>query len=435
MTSIFTKIVIWACGTLVLSLMALFLLAGYLGRRSDRAGGMIPRLQAFELIEMREVYESRGASEAARFLTRLDSALGTQNYFLTAEGKDVVTGKDHASLVAAVDNRWGEPIRSREGVLIASRANDGRYLLLAALPPPPFQTREILPYAALLLLAVGLLSWPLAVNIGRPLRTLAAVVDRFGQGDLSVRLSLPRRDEIGNLAGSFNRMSDRIETLLISERRLLQDVSHELRSPLARLSFAVELARTAADREGAFGRVRKEVARLREMIEALLEVTREEGDPASRARSHIAIEELVREIVEDCRVENVSRSSSITLLATDAVTLVGDRELLRRAIENVVRNAMYYAPEQSRVEIELRSTAGGAHILVRDYGPGVPEEFLTKIFQPFFRVDDARSGMSDGLGLGLSIALRAVLLHNGRISAANAHPGLRLDIELPASTS
>src|SRR5258708_2599822 len=175
------------------------------------------------------------------------------------------------------------------------------------------------------------------MNIGAPLRTLANAVDRFGQGDLSIRLGLARRDEIGNLARSFDRMADRIETLLIAERRLLQDVSHELRSPLARLSFAAELARTAPDHDVAIARVKKEVSRLSDLVGTLLEVTRNEGDPSSRSRATFFLDELVREVVEDCSVENIDRACRVTLPAADPVALVGDRELMRRAVENVLR--------------------------------------------------------------------------------------------------
>ena len=431
MKSIFTKIVVWSCGTLTLSLVALFLLTGFIARRSERGRGMIPRLQSFELTEARNVYESGGTRAAAVYLTRLNTAFGARHYLLNSSGRDVLTGEDRSKLLALVGNQWDEPVGSPEGLLTASISGDRKYRLLVAMPPP-FEIGDFLPYCGLMVFAVGLLSWPLAVNIAAPLRTLAAVVDRFGQGDLSARIRLSRNDEIGNLAGSFNRMADRLETLLVAERRLLQDVSHELRSPLARLSLAAELARTAPDHNMAFMRVRKEVSRLSELIGALLEVTRNEGDPSSRTRESLALDELLREIVEDCRIENAHRTRGILLLAADPTPFSGDRELIRRAIENVLRNAMYYAPDESKVEIALTFAGERARISIRDHGPGVPDEFLPKIFQPFFRVDESRNFSTGGSGLGLSIALRAGLLHNGEIHAGNAHPGLLVDIYLPA---
>jgi two-component system sensor histidine kinase CpxA len=434
MKSIFTKILVWSFGTLVLSLLAFVIVTGWITRNSERAAGRIfPRLRSFELAEARNVYETRGSLGVAVFLSRLNSALGARHYLVDVNGKDLATGEDRSPLLASVAHRWNEPIFSPGGMLMGTISTDGKYRLIVSSPRPPHvDPWRYIPYYGLILFAVAMLCWPLAMNIGAPLGTLANVVDRFGQGDLSVRLRLARRDEIGNLARSFDRMADRIETLLVAERRLLQDVSHELRSPLARLSFAAELARTAPDHDVAIARVKKEISRLSELVGTLLEVTRNEGDPSSRSRASFFLDELVREVVEDCSVENVDRTCRVILPAADPVALVGDRELMRRAVENVLRNAIYYSPAESKVEVTVRRVSEHAHISVRDRGPGVPDELLPKIFQPFFRVDDSRNGSTGGLGLGLSIALRAVRLHNGEIRAKNANPGLLVEIDLPA---
>jgi signal transduction histidine kinase len=429
MRSIFTKIVVWSCGTLVLSLLAFFLVTNLMMRRPDPGKGMLPRLQLFELSEVRQAYEARGPRGASLLLDSLNDELSPRHYFLDRNGTDLVAGVDRSSLLAAVAQRRDGPVNSSEGLLTAAASDDGRYWLITVLTP--FDIKRFLPFYGLILFAVGLLSWPLATNIGRPLRALATAVDRFGQGDLSVRMRSGRRDEIGNLAQSFDQMANRIETLLVAERRLLQDVSHELRSPLARLSFAVELARTAPARDVAFDRVRKEISRLSELVATLLEVTRSEGDPSTRSRGIFYLDELLRDIVNDCSVETSERTCSIMLAETGRVALRGDRELIRRAIENVVRNAVYYSPSESTVEVALSSDSEHARICVRDRGLGIPEELLPKIFEPFFRVDDTRNGSTGGLGLGLSIALRAVRLHNGEINAKNANPGLRVEIELP----
>jgi two-component system sensor histidine kinase CpxA len=430
MRSIFTKIVVWSCGTLVLSLFAFFLVTALMMRRPDPGKGMLPRLQLFELSEVRQAYEARGPRGAALLLDSLNDELSPRHYFLDRKGKDLVAGIDRSSLLAAVAQKRDGPVNSPAGLLTAAASDDGQYWLITVLTPP-FDVKRFLPFYGLILFAVALLSWPLATNIGRPLRTLATAVDRFGQGDLTVRIRSGRRDEIGNLAQSFDQMANRIETLLVAERRLLQDVSHELRSPLARLSFAAELARTAPDRDVAFDRVRKEISRLSELVATLLEVTRSEGDPATRSRGIFWLDELLRDIVNDCSVETSERACNIALADSDRVALRGDKELIRRAIENVVRNAVYYSPAESTVEVTLSSDSAHAHICVRDRGLGSPEELLSKIFDPFFRVDDARNGSTGGLGLGLSIALRAVRLHNGEINAKNANPGLRVEIALP----
>jgi two-component system sensor histidine kinase CpxA len=299
----------------------------------------------------------------------------------------------------------------------------------------PFEPWTFLPYYGLILLTIALLCWPLAWHINSPLRSLARTVDRFGQGDLSTRAKSKRRDEIGELARSFDRMADRLETLLTAERRLLQDVSHELRSPLARLSFAAALLNTEPDRQKAEARIQKEVGRLSTLVGSLLEMTRAEGDPASRSFRTIQIQDLLRDVVDDCSVEAAARSCSISIESSEPAAITGDEELIRRAVENVLRNAIRYSPERETVTVRLESSEGSTKIEVRDRGPGVPEEQLSEIFQPFVRVDDSRNNATGGIGLGLAIAMRAVRLHNGSIEATNAGPGLRIMIGIPRTAS
>src|SRR5262249_22097069 len=158
----------------------------------------------------------------------------------------------------------------------------------------------------------------LAVNMATPLRVLAEKVEQFGRGDLSVRMQTRRSDEIGELGRSFDRMADRIQTLLTAERRLLQDISHQLRSPLARLSFATELVRTAEDKEAAVTRLKKETTRLTSLVSSLLEVTRAEGDPTERSLRPVRLDELLANVVEDCRIEADAHHCHVKLRAGEA---------------------------------------------------------------------------------------------------------------------
>jgi two-component system sensor histidine kinase CpxA len=263
------------------------------------------------------------------------------------------------------------------------------------------------------------------------LRRLRRTVERFGRGDLSARTHSTRRDEIGDLSRAFDRMAERTETLLNAERRLLLDVSHELRTPLARLRFAVELARTSTDLEKALGRIRKDVERLATLVDELLQLTRAEGDPSSVTPVLVHLHELLRSLVEDCALEAEMQRCELVLNVDRPATLRGERELLRRAVENVLRNAIRHAPEGTAVRVDLGLGADAVTITVRDHGPGVPEESLEDIFEPFYRLGDDRGRSSGGVGLGLSIARRAVQLHRGRLSARNAAPGLLVTIELP----
>ena len=178
-------------------------------------------------------------------------------------------------------------------------------------------------------------------------------------------------------------------------------------------------------------RIQKEADRLNALVGELLQVTRAEGD-ASRLRSEpVALDELVGAIVEDGRLEAEPRGCGIAF-ESDPVSIAGDPELLRRAIENVVRNAIRYSPLGRVVEVQsIRECDEGASVQVRDYGPGVPEESLSRLFDAFYRVEPDRDRASGGVGLGLAIARRAIELHHGTVTARNAHPGLVVEVELP----
>ncbi len=431
MRSVYTKILLWCFGVLVLSLAAFIGISVFVSLRTTGkalfAGHAVLQLQ-----DAQAAYESSGSKQLDQYLLRLDKILYGRHYLVNAAGKDLVTGEDRSALVAQVLAKGGPPLRDGHGgFVIVKRSSDDRYRFIIKEPDLPIDFSDSLPYYLLTLAGIAVLCWLLAVHIGAPLKSLARTVDRFGRGELSLRVNSGRRDEIGDLARSFDQMAERLQTLLTAERRLLQDISHELRSPLARLSFAAELTKTAADRPAAAARLRKEIDRLASLVGALLQMTRVEGDPSSRSAEEVPLSPLLQELVDDCRVEAEARSCQLVLDASPALEVQGDRELLRRAVENVLRNAIRYAPEGTSIETKLASGSGAALITVRDYGPGVPPELLPKIFTPFFRVDPSRDNATGGAGLGLAIAHRAVSLHHGRLRAENAAPGLLVSIEIP----
>jgi two-component system sensor histidine kinase CpxA len=218
-------------------------------------------------------------------------------------------------------------------------------------------------------------------------------------------------------------MAARIQSLVEAQRRLLADVSHELRSPLTRLNLAVELARKAP--EASLDRIAREAARLNELVGEVLDLSRAEANPA---RERVELRTLVEQLVEDARVEAEPRGVRLELRAEECV-VTGDPELLRRAVENVLRNAIRYAPEGSAVEVAVTAQGG---VRIRDYGPGAPEAELGRLFEPFYRVERDRDRASGGAGLGLAIARRAVALHGGTIAAENAGPGLAVTLRIPA---
>ena len=220
---------------------------------------------------------------------------------------------------------------------------------------------------------------------------------------------------------------------MLSEHRLLEDISHELRSPLARLNFSVKLARTATDRDAALDRVKRDIDRLTTLVSELVEMTRVEGDPACRKSEIVCMNGVISETVRDACIEVEARGCTVNVDGELTTKVLGDRELLRRAVENVLRNAVRYSPPKAKIDILLTEKDDTASITVRDYGSGIPEAFLDKIFDPFFRVEEARDSETGGVGLGLSIAKRAVQLHNGSILARNSNPGLSVEITLPVT--
>ena len=432
MRSLLLRILVASLATILVSL-AVFAasLAAIIGPANER---LIHHFQARQIEDLVEAQARGGAPAVATLLRRLDASLGATHYLADSRGRDVVTGEDRSALLDA-PRPWFGPPRSGDNLIVVEPSADGQYRLII-MAPPPLDAWSFVPYFMVILAAIGLFCWLLSRTIVTPIRALAGAVDRFGRGELATRVTTTRRDEIGHLTHAFNEMADRIETLLTAERRLLQDISHELRSPLARLNIAIELARTAPDRDGAATRLQKEVNRLTELVGSLLEVTRAEGDPSLRRSEVVRVADVLRDVAQACQVEADARGCR--LVVHDAVqrTLVGDPELLRRAVENVVRNAIRYAPPHTDVELRADDGPDALTISVRDAGTGVPDELLPRLAQPFFRVEDARDYAPDGgVGLGLSIAQRAVQLHHGRLVAENAHPGLRVTLRFPVASA
>ncbi|HEX8924884.1 MAG TPA: HAMP domain-containing sensor histidine kinase [Terriglobales bacterium] len=386
-----------------------------------------------EIRQASRAYESGGPNGLKDYLAELDTQLKGTHYFTDAAGRDLVTGVDRSNMLTVQRNAWGGPRRRSGGrFVIPKRSSDGKYYLIIVARPPFEFWPSFWPYVLVIVSVIAVLAWGLSAGIVAPLLKVAATVERFGRGDLSARIETRRKDEIGTVARSFNSMAERIETLMTAERRLIQDVSHELRSPLARLSFAAELMKNAPDQEAAAARLRREVERLTRLVSTLVEMTSAEGDPAARKRQHVELRDLVQEIVDDCTIEAETRKVRIDVGLPDQARVEGDPELLRRAIENVLRNAIRYAPAETSVKIKLALEGNNAEVVVRDFGPGVPEEKLARIFDPFYRADDSRDPSSGGIGLGLSIARRAIHLHLGQISARNASPGLEVKLTIAA---
>ena len=272
----------------------------------------------------------------------------------------------------------------------------------------------------------------LARYLAAPVDRLRLATRRMAAGDLNVRV-LPalrgRQDDLGLLAADLDAMAERLRQLLEAKQQLLRDVSHELRSPLARLQLALSLARredSTAERH--LARIGCEADRLEQLIARTLKLVRLER-PA-HALEHVSVDvgELLRNIVSDVAIEADSRGCLVDLRTQAGLRVSGDPELLRSAFENVIRNALRYSPGGAAVDITARPVANSAkraavEVSVRDFGPGVPPKDLELIFEPFYRVDAAREHQgAGGEGLGLAIAARALSAHGGAITARN-EPG------------
>jgi two-component system sensor histidine kinase CpxA len=237
-------------------------------------------------------------------------------------------------------------------------------------------------------------------------------------------------------------MAERVETLVNAQQRLIRDISHELRSPLTRLGVALELARRRAGTEAnsSLDRIGREAESINEMIGQLLSLSRVESGTDGLRNVKLDLCDLIQGVADDAEFEARSRDRSVRVLACEACVMMGATELLRSAIENVVRNAVHYTEDRTEVEIALRCEVVEdekyAVIRVRDHGTGVPEEAIDKIFHPFYRIEDARDRQTGGTGLGLAIAARAVRLHGGTIKAANVSDGgLVVEMRLPMKVS
>ncbi len=434
MRSVYAKILLSSLAVLAISFLSFLIIARSNSFRNFQNGGVFGGLLDEQSNGAEREYVRGGGPALAAYLSGVARQYpGTERFYLDLNGRDVLTGDDRAKDLNAARSWWSR-FNLIGPIYVAQPAIGGKHILLFA-PSPSNVVKNLQLYYILLFAAIVVLCWMLGVQFVSPLNRLTDTVRRFGAGDLAARVELTRRDELGELSRAFDQMAGRIETLLTAERRLLQDISHELRSPLARLSFAAELARTSPDREGSIARVNKEIKRLTELVESLIQVTRAEGDSTARNLEPVAIAEMVQELVEDSAIEANARGCRLILRGSSDLVLYGDRELLRRAIENILRNAIRHAPDGSEVEITLDNSADGASISVRDYGSGVPAESLTAIFKPFFRVDNSRTSATGGMGLGLSIAERAIRVHHGHLWAENADPGLRVCVDLPLGKS
>jgi two-component system sensor histidine kinase CpxA len=245
----------------------------------------------------------------------------------------------------------------------------------------------------------------------------------MAEGDLGVRVGGKGKDEVAELARDFDVMAERLREMLDSQKRLLSDVSHELRSPLARLRVALELLEKNHDRASALRRIGKEADELEGLVSNLLSLARLESGQSILERKRVSLKQILNNVVNDADFEAGARGRQVTLQAEEDFLLEGDPVLLRAAVENVVRNAIRHTREQTTVQVHLDADDNGALIRVCDQGEGVPDTELSRMFEAFTRIGEARDRHSGGFGLGLSITGQVMAAHGGGVSAANRSGG------------
>ena len=438
MTSLFLRMFLWFCGTAV----AIFLVIS-VGFLRDSPTALLTnwrdlghRVVLLTAQDSAATYEQGGVQALSQRLQRAASELGIRAALLDGSGRDL------AATGFTLDQRSLKQLRfaSRQELTIVDRSNGIAGVRVQGPGAQSYIFVVVLPrresgiwgraFVASSLVAGALLCYLLAHSVASPVSHLRQLTRQFSNGDLSARVTRPavlaRADEIGELARDFNHMASQIESLMQAQRRLIADVAHELRSPMTRLSLALGLIRRAPSADGAsLARMSRELDRLNALTTQLLTLSRLEYLDKRGPQEKVDLATIVREIAADANFEATSLGVTVRLTECDSCTIESTPELVRSAIENVVRNAVKYTGRQTEVSIRLTQLEAQrcAEIVVQDQGPGVPESELTQIFEPFYRIDAARDPQTGGAGLGLAITHRIVRLHGGSVTAANRDGG------------
>jgi signal transduction histidine kinase len=370
-------------------------------------------------------YRQDGAAELKSALEVLEQGVGIRVLLSDKNGRDLVSGED---VSGTLKTRPGRPLLPFLGPPAAIPISSPVNGLCTIQINPRIQMG--LPPEVLFLPLLSLVCCSVAAYITLRMRSIETAVERFGSGAMGVRIDAYSTDPMGRLARAFNQMAERIESLVEGNRRLYADMSHELRSPLARLRLAVGLARSGA--RGALDRMETEILRLDDLVDTLLDTARAEADSETLRSEAVSIRDLLLTIADDCAIEAKARQCELNVEAEGSGSVAGDPELLRSALENILRNAIRHNPVGLPIDIRAqRDGSGAVHVSVRDYGTGVPFSALERIFQPFYRVESDRDRSTGGTGLGLAIAKRIISVHGGSAKAENAGPGLRVEVCFP----
>jgi two-component system sensor histidine kinase CpxA len=451
MYRLFLKIFFWYWLT-AWGMIAIVLLGTRLtGMRQVSAPNMYATVAPILAEEAVKAYESGGPEAFARFSQNNGHENERQLFLLDGSYKEVLSrplSNDGLRVAHAAKDGQLLIFRARIAAYRFVSSSGRPYVLMLFLKSNLRQMTDVLlgdglPFSISLILLVTLLCLGLAYHIASPIYSIQSTARRVAQGDLKARVpsSVSRRfDELAALAKDFDSMVNRLESLIHTQKKLLNSVSHELRSPLARINISLALLRTrfSGDSDDLFQRLDRDVVRIDLLMGQLLTLSRLEARFSSSERQHVDFAQLVEEVAADANFEARALGKSVCLQTPDPIILRNaDPDALRSACENIIRNAVRFTRPGSDVQIVLEVDRSAAEPLaklsVRDHGPGVPEDSLEAIFQPFYRINgDAES--VGGNGLGLAIASEAIRMHRGTIRAKNLQPtGLEITIQLPAA--
>jgi signal transduction histidine kinase len=391
-----------------------------------------------------KVYEKQGHAGLAQLLDNL-SLQNRSKYWLVDSNGHELSGRPIPDRVlrdaAAAEKSEGLHHSFEANVLAASvNTTRGRYILISELVPPKLSERvpgDILWTLKLGTVLSAILCFVIAHYLSKPIERLRDATHELARGNLNIHAAENlgnRRDEIADLVRDFDSMAGELRTQIQSERNLLSGVSHELRSPIARMRLALTLARDADDDERSemLDRIEQDTIQLDSILEQILTVARLESGQHKPRFERLSLNEIVEDVLRDATFEAAATEATIAFQGDEDIQIDGDAGLLRSAIENVVRNAIFYSGRGGKIEVGLHKQAGTALISVRDDGPGVPEKALPLLFKAFYRVDDSRGTTTGGMGLGLAIVRNAALAHGGSVFARNVTPhGLEVELRLP----
>ncbi len=299
-----------------------------------------------------------------------------------------------------------------------------------------------LPAISLTILGIALIvsaitSWWLAQHLSAPIRRIQEGARALASENLNIRVSdglEGRKDEVAVLARDFDAMADQLRANRAATTQLLRDISHELRSPLARMRVALGLARQPpADVTRQLDRLEREIERLDSMISQVLKLARLHGANARIEKESFELDEVIEEVVRDANFEGAVKHCTVNVQGSAKAAILGNRELLRSAIENVLRNAVRYSPTEKPVDLSIARARSGLEIAIADHGPGVPAADLERIFEPFYRVAESRDRDSGGEGIGLAITAQVMKAHGGAARARNTPGGFEVLLSLPDS--